>query len=1076
MMRGDHALDYRLGLDIGANSIGWAMVGLDDRGRPNRLLDAGVRIYADGRNPKDKTSLAVARRGARSMRRRRDRYLSRRRKLLRVLTEHGLLPADPAARDVLFDPRRYDPYALRALGLDEKMTCHQLGRAIFHLNQRRGFKSNRKSDKDDDKESGKIKLAVDRLRQAMKQVKARTLGEYLHTRREQRLPVRVRMRVLGTDDKGKPQEGYDFYPDRALVEEEFETLWTAQARHHGAALSDATKAAIHDFLFFQRPLRPVRAGKCTFEPQEERLPKAHPLAQRFRIYQEANNLRIIGEDKREGPPLCREDRDKVAMALLSNPKRTFNQLRTVLRLPKTASFNLESDNRKALDGDLTAAALTGTTKKPGPFAGRWSGLSLERQIEIIDRLLNEQDEDRLIAWLMADCGLSESQAQKAANLSLVDGHINLGPTATRAILAQLEKDVVVYSAACAAAGYHHSDFRTGEIFDQLPYYGKVMERHVAFGSGDPADHDDARYGRVANPTVHIGLNQLRHVANALIRRHGPPAQISVELARELKLNKRQKDAINKTIKENTNRAERHCEKLAELGYPDNGENRLRLRLWEELNPTDPHNRLCPYSLQPIAIKRLFTAEVDIDHILPFSKTLDNSAANRTVCFAAMNKRKRDFSPYEAFGHQPDWPNILAHAQSLPRNKRWRFAPDAMERFAGTRDFLDRQLVDTQYLSRIAAEYLSFVCGPDNVWASPGRLTAMLRRFWGLNSILRGHNVEDPDNPPKNRDDHRHHAIDAIVIALTDRGLLNRMAREASAAEEQNLDRLMAHAPLPWDSLREDVRAVVGRITVSHRPDHKSSGGRGRAMGRNQTSGRLHNDTAYGIINGPDARGAYEVVHRVPFDSLAKMADVMMIRDKQLRDELAQAVYGLDGDENKKLFKAALLNFAATHPVFKGIRHVRVVETLSVIPVKDRRGKIYKAYKGDANERFDVWRLAENKFVPEVVSTFDANQPGHVSPIRAHNHTAKKVLSLHKDDIIAWEDDKGATQLLRVVKFSIIGSLQLAPPNEANVDARTRDKDSNFKYINTSASGLMKRKARQVRVDELGHVFDPGPRC
>jgi len=1063
-------MKYRLGLDIGTNSIGWAVIRLNGDDQPVGLQDAGARIYSDGRNPKDKQSLAVARRAGRSMRRRRDRFLRRRRKLLRLLKQYDLLPIDEVGGDRIFDPKLHDPFEIRARGLDEQLSLHELGRAIFHLNQRRGFQSNRKSDKGEEAETGKIKSAIGRLHAAIENSGARTLGEYLHKRRTEGQPVRVRMRPLEQAEGKKPEDGYDFYPDRELVKAEFDALWQAQAKVHPDTLNYEAYNAISDVLFFQRPLRPVRPGKCTFNPEEERLPKAHPLSQRIRIFQEANNLRVIDQDLSVGPPLSREDRDVVVLALRSKASQTFGQLRKVLKISNRTRFNLESDNRKKMDGDITTAVLS-DERRIGP---QWAALPQERQIEIVHRLLNEQDEDALIVWLMAELKLSEAQAKATANAPLPDGYASLGPTATRDILAELEKDVVPYSTACERAGYHHSDFRTGEVHDSLPYYGAILERHVAFGSNDPADSEEVRLGRLANPTVHIGLNQLRRLVNALIRTYGRPRQIVVELARDLKLNKKQKEQLNKRLKENTDRAERHRKKLDELGLPDNGENRMRLRLWEELNPGAPNDRRCPYTLERIGIEKLFTADVDIDHIIPFSRSLDNSAANRTVCIARANKAKGNKTPAEFLSHMPAWEEILANAQSLPHNKAWRFAANAMERLEKDMDFIDRQLTDTQYLSRIAGEYLQALYsekGQSNVWVTPGRLTAMLRRYWGLNSILTGHNLEEPDNPAKNRDDHRHHAIDAIVVALTDRSLLNRMSREAGQAEDMDQE-LMADVPKPWDSLRDDVMSVMDRIVISHRPDHGSSSGRGRAEGFNQTSGRLHNDTAYGIVSGPDKRGAYAVVHRVPFDSLAKIGDIEAIRDEYLKKELLEAVYGLDG----KAFKEALLQFSAEHEVFRGIRHVRIVETLSIIPVKDKAGRPYKAYKGDSNDRFDVWRLPDGKWVSEIVSTYDANQTGYRSPVRQENPTAKKVLSLKRGDILAWEDDNGNRKLIRVVKYSTIGTMQLAAHNEAgNLKARDSDKSDIFRYINTSASGLQKHNARQVRVDELGRVFDPGPR-
>lgn len=103
----------------------------------------GVRIFSDSRDPKTKTSLAVARREARLMRRRRDRFLARRKSLLHFLKTKGLLPENQAERDFIF---AQNPYALRTKALDEKLTHAELGRVLFHLNQRRGFKSNRREE------------------------------------------------------------------------------------------------------------------------------------------------------------------------------------------------------------------------------------------------------------------------------------------------------------------------------------------------------------------------------------------------------------------------------------------------------------------------------------------------------------------------------------------------------------------------------------------------------------------------------------------------------------------------------------------------------------------------------------------------------------------------------------------------------------------------------------------------------------------------------------------------------------------------------------------------------------------
>src|SRR5690606_14532259 len=274
------------------------------------IIDAGVRIFSDGREPKSGTSLAEGRRMARGMSRRRERYKRRRKAVLRVLTEYGLMPDAPEARRALVaetnDSNGGIPmvvYALRARALDEKLPLHHIGRALFHLNQRRGFKSNRKADKRDN-EQGKIATAISDLEKAMDGAGARTLGEYLFGLRgndpENRGWVRVRMQAQKTDGD-KTVEGYGFYPQRQMLEHEFDRIWAAQAVHHPDALTEERREHLFRVIFYQRPLKRPKVGKCSFNILEERLPKAHPLFQRFRLYKEINELAIVLPDLTSRP-------------------------------------------------------------------------------------------------------------------------------------------------------------------------------------------------------------------------------------------------------------------------------------------------------------------------------------------------------------------------------------------------------------------------------------------------------------------------------------------------------------------------------------------------------------------------------------------------------------------------------------------------------------------------------------------------------------------------------------------------------------------------------------------------------
>ena len=138
----EQSMRYRLALDLGSTSLGWAMIRLNAENAPVAVIKAGVRIFSDGRNPKDGSSLAVTRREARAMRRRRDRLLKRKGRMIAGLVAHGFFPKLEAERKAL---ETLNPYTLRAKGLDAALTPAEFGRALFHINQRRGFKPARRA-------------------------------------------------------------------------------------------------------------------------------------------------------------------------------------------------------------------------------------------------------------------------------------------------------------------------------------------------------------------------------------------------------------------------------------------------------------------------------------------------------------------------------------------------------------------------------------------------------------------------------------------------------------------------------------------------------------------------------------------------------------------------------------------------------------------------------------------------------------------------------------------------------------------------------------------------------------------
>lgn len=1091
----------RLGLDIGTNSIGWWLYGTD-KGRVSEVIDGGVRIFSDGRDPKSKASLAVDRRAARAQRRRRDRYLRRKAALMKRMAQVGLMPADPGEAKALED---LDPYALRAAGLDHALPLTHFGRALFHLNQRRGFKSNRKTDRGDN-ESGKIKDATARLDQAMMAKGARTYGEFLHMRRAaapdpKNVPsVRTRLTVARRDNAEKEDAGYDFYPDRRHLSEEFNKLWAAQARHAKDILTDDLRDEIATIIFHQRPLKAPEVGLCLFSGQQgiperdKRIPSAHPLNQRRILLETVNNLKIAarGEAARH---LNHEERDQIVHALdnkahtksLSGMSVKLKALGKVIKLRPEQSFTLETANRDAIACDPVRASLSHT----GRFGARWSTLDWDGQWDVVQRIRAVQSETEhadLVRWLMDVHALDRDHAEETAKAPLPEGYGRLGLTATKRILAALEADVLTYSAAVAACGWHHSDGRTGEVLEQLPYYGEILERHVIPGTYDPNDDDVKRYGRITNPTVHIGLNQLRRLVNRIITVYGRPDEIVVELARDLKLSEDQKKDVQRDIKKNTEAAIRRGKTLEEMGVPNTGANRMVLRLWEDLGD-DVMTRNCPYTGKRISAGMLFDGSCDVDHILPYSRTLDDGFANRTLCLKEANRQKTNKTPWEAWGDTAQWEAIAANLKNLPANKAWRFAPDAMERFEGEHDFTARALKDTQYLSRIARAYLDALYdggdGKSHVWVVPGRLTEMLRRHWGLNGLTALTDTGAQTVKAKNRTDHRHHAIDAAVVAATDRGLIKRIADMAQRDEINGAEEIARSVPPPWEGFRDDIGAQVARIIVSHRADHGRIDPAAQKSGRDSTSGALHQDTAFGPTGDIDRKGLSLYVTRKPLLSL-KSAQIArtepgkggMIRDKDLRDLLAEATSGKDGKE----FEAALEAFARRPGPYKGIRKVRIIEPLSAAPISNGGGKARKAYVTRGNHRYEIWKMPDGKLKAWIVPTFYAHKhdlpvdarPALPSTCQRPHPAARMILRLQKNDMVRLLDNDDKEVTLTVEKFDGSGKIEMIPHTEANAAERyNRDKSDNV-YIRKTAGTLIKAKARRVFVDEMGRLRDPGP--
>ncbi len=1044
---------YRLGIDLGSTSLGWCMLKLDESNDPTGIINMGVRIFPDGREMKSHEPLAVKRRGYRGQRRNLDRYLERIRALIAHLLDNGFLPQDERQRSEVF---QINPYYLRAKALDEQLAPAEFARALIHLAKRRGFRSNRKVQSD---KSTKITEGIENLKKQLAETGARSLGEYMWElyndipggKEHLRQPIKFRY-----------EKTYDnpIFPTRQMVEHEFNSIWHAQAGFSDI-YTEEHRQKIEELIFQQRPLLPTVKGKCQLLPEFDRAPKAHPLFQEFRIRQDLNNLKGINLFTNETFELSDEQYASLYQLLSTKAEVKFAAMRKALwgKQHGDFRFNFETEERDKLLGDQTHATLH--KKGNEDLARLWDAWPLERKSKVIEVVISDLDDEPALAELM-EAGIDAPTAASLLELKLPDSYCHLSVEAMQRIL-PLMRQRVIYSEACRQAGLDHSGEYNGEIFDagDLPYYGEVLSRETIALNRRCGDAEADAHGRINNPSVHIALNQLRKVVNAIVARHGAPYEIVLELGKDIKLGQEEKARLNKIIGQNRKENERIDALLAEHGLPVNHLNRLKVKLWWELGQ-DELDRRCVYTGHQISVSDLFTHRIEIDHILPKSRTYEDNNANKILCFAEANRYKGERSPYEAFGQSRDgydWQSIIARAENLKASKRWKFNSDAMDNFQDEAKILDRMLNDTRYMSRVAMKYMWYVCGNKRVWTITGRHTGMLRGKWGLNTAL-------GEDDSKDRTDHRHHAIDAFVIALTTRGFIRALANNISNSR----GRFVSKLPPPWPGFdHEEFRHLVNSITVSYKPDQISAAKLSR---RNQTGGALVEETAYGCA-GPDPDNPKYHLYTVR-KAVSELTpkNIKNVVRADLRQELEDMSARYSGDG----FDSAVKDWASRNNI-KKVKLALSMNPAGMVPIRDKSGRAFKYMSSGENLFADVYlsdpRDPNCKWGIEIVSSYKDHLPGFVPQWKKDHPKGKKIMRVFKNDIIALDGPDGARELRRLRKMTnemlFLRPVNIAKKPETDESGKKVSDDKGEAFV---MSSLQKLNARKAGIDIIGRVFDP----
>ncbi len=995
--------NYTLGLDIGSNSIGWALV---DLGEKPSIVDMGVRVFPEGVDRDTKgleKSKNATRREARGARRTHQRRNLRKERLVSILQSVGLLPKDESELKSLFHS---SPYQLRKKGLDEKLEPYEFGRVLYHLSQRRGFKSNRKSGKA--KEDGVIIKGANALQTEMDSKGCRTIGEYFAGLNPDEQRVRGR------------------YTFRSMYEKEFSLLWTKQGEYYPDVLTVQLQKKIRDeIIFFQRPVKwdPETIGDCELEPGEKRCPRGDWYARRFRLLQDVNNLRIQKPDGSEDK-LSSEQRKMLLDQLEWEEKLSFDQIRKKLGLIETQKFNAEyrigpkGKKMESTKGDVFAVKMSGRSIFG---AKRWDAMNEQEKIKLNEWLV-ELEEDQLREKLRSEYGFDDRQIEPVLKISLPRGYMSFSQKAIIKLLEFMDQGAITSEAIAAAYRDRETTGGKKDNLDKLPM---------------PKD--------MRNPIVNRALFEVRKVVNAIVREYGKPAKIKIEMAREVQGSRRQREELHWKMRENEKRNEDARKRLTEdIGRRNpTREDTIKYKLWEECD------KRCPYTGRQISQEALFgpNPQFQVEHILPYDRSLDDSYMNKTLCEVHENIHvKKNQSPFEAYSHDPDrYEQIKQNIKVLPWPKGQKF----LQQEINLDTHINRELNDTRYICREVVGYLKQL--GLNVRGTRGKITAELRHQWGLDGIFDEFRV-------RRDDDHRRHAVDAVVVGVTENEHLRKLARSKYSVSGVRFDS-------PWPDFREEIREKVRHINVSHRACRK-------------VSGKLHEETNYGPTGKKDENGHDIYVYRKPLDALTvpmleKIVDGIV--RETVRNRLIQKGISLDlGDRKipKEVWKEPLYMRTTKSDKKVPIKSVRIHDVkTNVIGLKDNTGKVYRVVEPGSNHHIEIFQYRDEKGGPKrdgkVIPMFDAvqrSQKGQPIVCRDYGDGGKFICSLAINEMFMPELEDGIKILHRVQKIDKNNRIILRPHTYSG---KVSDYDRPPLIQRKSASTL---RGYKVTVDPIGRIW------
>jgi len=845
-----------IGLDIGIASVGWAVLA------PDRIVALGVRAFDKAETAKEGASLNLVRRTARLTRRRIHRRAWRLTKLARLLKRQGVIDDTR-----MFQPQRPFPHSLwrlRVEGLDRQLNAEEWARVIYHLCKHRGFHwisraEEKKAEADTKGEGGKVKQGLAATKKLMQEKGYRSASE---------------MVLMEFPEAQRNKQGdYGKALSRISLGEELADLFRRQRElgnaHAGAELEAAILGSGDrktGLFWAQKPALAGEAllkmlGKCTFERDEYRAPKASFTAERHVWLTRLNNLRINVDGVIR--PLQEAERQVVLpLPYLQAGNFTYKQLHDALvkkgLLPQSFDFvGLRSTKDKdPLKETLVKLPAWQELRKAIEGAGlksEWqkiSGDALESKPDLLDKIawiLSVYKEDEETERELRRLDLPNAEETVAALLSFsrssFSGFHALSLTALRKIVPRMESGLRYDEAVADISEYGHHSQLLKSADEKNDYLPPLYEHHRDKESRNRNKmlfnkrvEQEIQGGIPRNPVVLRAINQGRKVLNAIIREYGSPYAVHIELARDLSRPlvghkdkhgnyiKGRRDIENEQV-ENRARNETdwqeyvaYAPSFSAVGSP-NGRDFEKWQLYRQ------QDGKCPYCLGRIDSDRLLEPKyVEVDHALPRSRSFDNGRNNKVLVHTHENQNKGNRTPHEYFQELdgsvdgPLWRHFEAFVKTNPKyptpKKERLLRKNFGEKEA--RDFSERNLYDTRYIGKFfksyVERYLKLADDSDSkrCVVLSGQLTAFLRRRWGL--------------PKLRSESDRHHALDAAVVAACSHGMVKRLSdysrrKELAQVREGFVDvetgeivnsamfqQVRQHFPDPWPNFRHELEA------------------------------------------------------------------------------------------------------------------------------------------------------------------------------------------------------------------------------------------------------------------------------